>query len=91
MVIHEIQIKITQQVGQLIFFSNFSQKRIKILNKVINVRVWWSVDDTNNYIFDRGWRISMNKDSVEGDDMSVIAKSGRIIKSGSLSTQGCCD
>ena len=40
MVIHEIQIKITQQIGQVIFFSNFSQKRIKILNKVIYVRIY---------------------------------------------------
>ena len=36
--------------------------------------------------FDKGRRISMNKDSVEGDDMPVIAKSGRGLNSRSLST-----
>ena len=52
MVIREIQrIKITQRIGQRVFFTDFSRKRINIWNKVINVRVWRSVDDTNNYIF----------------------------------------
>ena len=51
--------------------ANFSQERIKVLNKVIDVRIWWSVDDTNNYIFDKGQQISMNNDSVEDDDTSL--------------------
>ena len=36
--------------------------------------------------FDKGRWISMNKDSVEGDHMSVIAKSGQGLNSRSLST-----
>ena len=77
MVIHEIQIKITQQIGQLIFFSNLSQKRFKILNKVIDVRIWRSVDDTNR---ERMTAVEGNAkapfffSSVEGDDMSGKAK-----------------
>ena len=66
--------------------ANFSQERIKVLNKVIDVRIWWSVDDTNNYIFDKDQQISMNNDSVEGDDILRKVKSGRGLNSKSLLT-----
>ena len=56
----------------------FLTKSARYIKKIINVRTWWSINNTNNYVLLPGITISIKRDSTL---LFMLLRSSRIINS----------